>query len=69
MEINQKRKSSPIPVRFAPKEEGYISEVQKLLSLSKSEIIRRCVEHFLPRVISGEVNLLTLAKREDKTHE
>ncbi|MDR0532959.1 MAG: hypothetical protein LBH01_03300 [Verrucomicrobiales bacterium] len=56
--------NSPIPVRLETEQIELLGEFQAKTGLSKSFIIRRCINYTLRRFSDGEVDILTLQERK-----
>jgi len=54
---------SVIPIRLEQKQTDRIREFQERTGLSKSFIIRRCINFALEKFVAGEVDVLTFEKR------
>ena len=52
--------SSPIPIRLDMQQNRQLTDFQSRIGLSKSFIIRRCINYALGKFTSDQVNILTL---------
>ncbi|MDR2462653.1 MAG: ribbon-helix-helix domain-containing protein [Verrucomicrobiales bacterium] len=55
---------SIMPIRLDPDQVKQLNKFKIETGLSKSFIIRRCIAYALQKIISGEVNILTLTERK-----
>ncbi|MDR0533928.1 MAG: hypothetical protein LBH01_08235 [Verrucomicrobiales bacterium] len=64
MREKAKLDSNPIPVRLDEQQLGWLTQLQDTTDLSKSFIIRRCVNYALQRFIHNQVDILTLQEKQ-----